>query len=280
MWTPSSLALRPPTPHRADALSWRPSPRQQLRACFERGLEQASWRDTAAAATSCTEAALGRARWRQDGVHGHRARAFACRSRRHPAGEGRGPAPGEVGERDRSPPPCPCPAGPPHPWSGWRRWCTTSSACPPGEGSALTPPGRAAPARMRANQAASGSCGRYLERLQDLAAGQACAAGVGVGAGQVPPVVGVPGQWAARADLPAGVLPGQRLDRDDAAGPVADDVGEAARRGVVPQVARWPGPAGPRTAGGRGRRSAGREARRVRRRAGGRWPRPGRFRSR
>src|SRR5262249_18504295 len=47
---------------------------------------------------------------------------------------------------------------------------------------------------------------------------------------------GMPGQRATRTDLPAGVPPGQRLDRDDAAGPVADDVGEAARRRMVSQV--------------------------------------------
>src|SRR2546430_13777506 len=31
MWTPSSLALRPPAPHRAGALFWRPSPLPRLR---------------------------------------------------------------------------------------------------------------------------------------------------------------------------------------------------------------------------------------------------------
>src|SRR6266487_119439 len=31
MWTPSSLALRHPTPHRAGALFWRPSPLPRLR---------------------------------------------------------------------------------------------------------------------------------------------------------------------------------------------------------------------------------------------------------
>jgi len=31
MWTPSSLALRHPTPHRAGALFWRPAPLPRLR---------------------------------------------------------------------------------------------------------------------------------------------------------------------------------------------------------------------------------------------------------
>jgi hypothetical protein len=76
-----------------------------------------------------------------------------------------------------------------------------------------------------------------VKGLQNLTAGHAGAVRVGIGTGQVPPVVGMPGQRAVRADLPAGVPPGQYLDRDDAAGPVADDVGEATRRGMVPQVA-------------------------------------------
>jgi len=31
MWTPSSLVLRHPTPHQADALFWRPAPQPRLR---------------------------------------------------------------------------------------------------------------------------------------------------------------------------------------------------------------------------------------------------------